>query len=80
MKYNNSNLESNLDVLGYRLDDAVEVLKNAGLLFYIVEIFPKVKKEIIGELRVIKQQISDGKYQLTVCKIQEFKDNDDGEK
>jgi beta-lactam-binding protein with PASTA domain len=78
LKYNNDIIYIH-DVLGYRLEDAIKELKNAGLLFDVVEIFPKVKREIVGELRVIKQQSSDAKYQLTVCKIPEFKDKEDGE-
>jgi beta-lactam-binding protein with PASTA domain len=77
LKYNKN--EFPIDILGFKLEEAIEELSKAGLSFQILEIFPKTKKEISGELRVIKQEVNNGINVLTVCKIELFKDNENEE-
>ncbi len=73
MKFNKN--EFPIDILGFKLEEAIEELTKAGLAFEVLEIFPKTKKDISGELRVIKQELDSGINILTVCKIEQFKDN-----
>jgi hypothetical protein len=73
LKYNKN--EFQIDILGFKLEDAIDELSKANLPYEVLEIFPKTKKEISGELRVIKQELVNGINILTVCKIEQFKDN-----
>lgn len=77
MKYNKKDFP--IDILGFKLTDAIEELSKAKLSYEIIEIFPKTKKEISGELRVIKQQLINKSNILTVCRIEEFKDRENEE-
>lgn len=77
MKYNKKDFP--IDILGFKLTDAIEKLSKDNLSYEVIEIFPKTKKEISGELRVIKQQLINESNILTVCKIEEFKDRENEE-
>ncbi|NLP29880.1 MAG: hypothetical protein GX363_01975 [Clostridiales bacterium] len=56
------------DLLGLYLDDAIKILSSKGLKWEITETGP-VKKMQDGYLRIIKQELSEDKYLLTLCKI-----------
>lgn len=77
MKYNKNDFP--IDILGFKLTDAIEELSKANLAYEVVEIFPKTKKEISDELRVIKQELKNEINILTVCKIEQFKDKENEE-
>ncbi|MEI8215679.1 MAG: hypothetical protein WCF96_01140 [Eubacteriales bacterium] len=69
-------MDYKIDLLGYKLETAKEKLREKNISFEVIEIFPKSKKEVTGDLRVIQQKFGNNKYILTVCKVQEFEDKE----
>jgi hypothetical protein len=57
------------DVLGYKLQDAEELLSAKKCCFQTIETFPRRREPMIGNYRVIRQIQNDGMILLTICKV-----------
>jgi len=58
-----------IDLLGLSEDKAIRLLEARGLTWETVVTAPPRKPLDEGYLRVIKQEFTDGKYRLTLCKV-----------
>jgi hypothetical protein len=57
------------DVLGYKLQDAEELLLAENICFQTIETFPRRREPLIGNFRVIRQIQNGGMILLTICKV-----------
>ncbi|MGI6733936.1 MAG: hypothetical protein ACOX4J_07200 [Anaerovoracaceae bacterium] len=58
-----------LDLLGLDAEKALEVLSGKGLSWETVITEPPRKSLDTGCLKVIKQELIEGAYRLTLCKV-----------
>lgn len=58
-----------IDLLGTDFEEAEEILKAKGLIWTVSVSEPPNKKINNGCLKVIKQEIQEGSYRLTLCKV-----------